>query len=557
MPGMTTDRCFIGVDVGTGSARAGVFDAAGRMLGSARHDIRIWREGADIVEQSSEDIWTACGRAVRVAMAEAGVDAAAIGGVSFDATCSLVLLDRRMRPVAAGPSGDATRNIIVWMDHRAAEQARAINATADPVLAFVGGTISPEMQSPKLLWLKQHLPASFAATANFFDLTDYLTWRATGSLARSVCTVTCKWTYLAHERRWSDGFFRRIGLGEIVDEGYARIGTDIVEPGTALAHGLTETAATDLGLRAGTPVGAGLIDAHAGGVGSIGGRGQDGAPQSPERRIAFIIGTSACAMAVTRTQRFVPGVWGPYYSAMVPGLWLAEAGQSAAGAAIDFLLRSHPAYGAEMQRTAGSLLNTLEAEAVARAGGASDAALLASSVHVLPDFLGNRSPFADPDARAVLAGLPLDESGDGLLRLYVAGLCGLGYGAAQILDALAGQDIKLDTIVMCGGAAKSPLVRQIIADATGLAVVMPETAEPVLLGAAMLGAVASGAFTDIGAAMAAMSRDAATTTPARGNIAEFHAAKRMVFADMQELDRRAREAMAGRIVHWGGEPAGH
>ncbi len=295
------------------------------MLGSARHDIRIWREGADIVEQSSDDIWSACGHAVRTAIAISGVRAEAVGGLSYDATCSLVLLDREMRPVAAGASGDAARNIIVWMDHRAAEQARAINATGDAVLDFVGGTISPEMQTPKLLWLQQHLPRSFAAAAHFFDLTDYLTWRASGSLARSVCTVTCKWTYLAHERRWSDDYFRRIGLSALVDEGYVRIGAEIAEPGTALGHGLTAAAAAEFALLPGTPVGAGLIDAHAGGVGSICGRGQDGAAQSPPNvALRSTSGTSACAMAVTRTQRFVPGVWGPYFSAMVPGLWLAE-----------------------------------------------------------------------------------------------------------------------------------------------------------------------------------------------------------------------------------------
>jgi D-ribulokinase len=123
------DQVFIGVDVGTGSARAGVFTADGRMLGSARQDIRIWREGADIVEQSSDDICDACAHAVRAAMAQAGGGAEAVGGLSFDATCSLMLLDRDMRPVAAGASGDAARNIIVWMDHRATDQARAINAT--------------------------------------------------------------------------------------------------------------------------------------------------------------------------------------------------------------------------------------------------------------------------------------------------------------------------------------------------------------------------------------------------------------------------------------------
>src|ERR1700691_5751379 len=118
-PVRPVDQVFIGVDVGTGSARAGVFSNDGRMLGSARHDIRIWREGADIVEQSSDDIWAACCHAVRAAMAMSGVGAEAVAGLSFDATCSLVLLDREMRPVAAGASGDAARNIIVWMDHRA------------------------------------------------------------------------------------------------------------------------------------------------------------------------------------------------------------------------------------------------------------------------------------------------------------------------------------------------------------------------------------------------------------------------------------------------------
>jgi D-ribulokinase len=111
------------------------------------------------------------------------------------------------------PSGDANRNVIVWMDHRAAGEADEINAGRHDVLRYVGGVISPEMETPKLLWLKRNLPQSFAAAAHFFDLADYLTWRATGSLARSMCTVTCKWTYLAHEQRWDAAYFRAIGLG--------------------------------------------------------------------------------------------------------------------------------------------------------------------------------------------------------------------------------------------------------------------------------------------------------------------------------------------------------
>ena len=93
-----------------------------------------------------------------------------------------------------------------------------------------------------------------------------------------MCTVTCKWNFLAHEKRWSAPYFQRVGLDEFVTENYARIGTDIVAPGSPVGAGLTEAAAHELGLHPQTPVGAALIDAHAGGIGAIGGRMEGGDP---------------------------------------------------------------------------------------------------------------------------------------------------------------------------------------------------------------------------------------------------------------------------------------
>src|SRR3954447_1798391 len=233
-------QAYIGVDVGTSSTRAGVFDETSDLLASARHPIQTWHEPGDIVEQSSADIWRACVSSVRAAMAEAAVPPDMVKGIGFDATCSLVVLDRQGQPLTVSGSGDVKRNVIVWMDHRAIVEARDINATQHDVLRYVGGAISPEMEMPKLLWLKRHLRSSFDAAGHFFDLADYLTFRATGSLARSMCTVTCKWNYLAHETRWSAAYFRRIGLEDFVAEDYARIGTEIVPPGTPLGGGLSQ-----------------------------------------------------------------------------------------------------------------------------------------------------------------------------------------------------------------------------------------------------------------------------------------------------------------------------
>src|SRR5437763_348183 len=264
-------QAFIGIDVGTSSARAGIFDEKGSLLASARHPITVWHEAGGIVEQSSSEIWGACAAAVRTAMEEAELAPSAVRGVGFDATCSLVGLDPTGGPLTVSGSGDERRNVIVWMDHRAVAEAREVNDTRDDVLRYVGGSISPEMEIPKLLWLKRHLPSTYRSAGHFFDLSDYLSFRATRSTARSMCTLACKWNYLAHEQRWSRNYLERVGLGELASDSYAKIGNEIVPPGTPLGAGLTESAASDFGLRQGTPVGASLIDAHAGGVGTIGG----------------------------------------------------------------------------------------------------------------------------------------------------------------------------------------------------------------------------------------------------------------------------------------------
>src|SRR6188768_3585242 len=113
---------YIGIDVGTGSARAGVFDHDGTLLASDKHDIALFLELGEIAEQSSEDIWRAVCASVREALAKSSLAPADIAGIGFDATCSLVVLGPGGAPLPVGRSGDPQRNIIVWMDHRALDQ---------------------------------------------------------------------------------------------------------------------------------------------------------------------------------------------------------------------------------------------------------------------------------------------------------------------------------------------------------------------------------------------------------------------------------------------------
>ncbi|MEO1950891.1 FGGY-family carbohydrate kinase [Thioclava sp.] len=540
---INVSKLFVGVDVGTGSARAGIFDREGTLLGVGKHPLEMWQDDHGHVEQSSAQIWQAVCDAVKGALAASGADPRDVAGIGFDATCSLAVIG----PEGGLPVGDPDapeRDVIVWMDHRARDQAARINAGDHDVLRYVGGRISPEMQTPKLMWLREERPEIYAQAVQFFDLADFLTWKASGALERSACTVTCKWTYLAHEGRWDPDYFHAIGLGDLAEDGFERIGARIVDPGTPLGAGLTEAAAVQMGLTPGTPVAAGLIDAHAGGIGTVAAQGGSG---DPAHCLGYVFGTSSCTMTSTREPAFVPGVWGPYFSAMIPGMWLNEGGQSGAGAAIAQLVQLHPAAKEARERAQAarkSVPEFLADLALEAAGSPSEVVSLADGLHVVPEFLGNRAPFADPDARAVIVGQGMETGLDSLVALYVAGVCGLAYGLRQIIEVQAEHGAPISEISISGGAGAHPVTRQIIADATGRDVVVTRCEEPVLLGAAMLGAVAAEGFDDLQGAMGAMSQVATRFAPAGGAVERLHAARFNAFLTLQSTARSVRETMA-------------
>ena len=523
----------LAVDVGTGSARAGVLDRAGRLLGRAEHPIRMNRPRPEHAEQSTTDIWQAVGHAVRGALAEAGAERAAVKGISFDATCSLVVLDRDGRPVTVSTSGDPEWDTIVWLDHRAVAEAEACTATGHRILDYIGGVMSPEMETPKLLWLKRHLPASWARAGLFFDLADFLTFKASGAPARSQCTVTCKWTYLAHESPgWQRDFFGRLGAKDLLERGAlpeaaSPIGEDLGP--------LTEEAALALGLERSCRVGVGLIDAHAGALGVLGGileRGGD----VPDRHVGLIAGTSTCHMALSATPRHVPGVWGPYFGAVLPGLWLNEGGQSVTGALLDHVVRLHSAGGAPDAAMHARIIDRL---AALRAAQGPD---FAARLHVLPDFHGNRSPLADPHAVGVISGLTMDTSFDGLCQLYYRTALAIALGTRHILQALNGQGYAIDTLHVTGGHTKNPLLMELYADATGCTVVAPQAEDAVLLGTGMVAATAAGLYPDLAAAAAGMARPGRERRPDPAQAARFDRDWR-VFLRMHE-QRRELDAIA-------------
>jgi FGGY-family pentulose kinase len=252
-------------------------------------------------------------------------------------------------------------------------------------------------------------------------------------------------------------------------------------------------------------------------------------------------------MAVSRDPKFVPGVWGPYWSAMVPGLWLTEGGQSATGSLIDYALENHAAWpklhqlATESGQSVYEVINR-EVARLASDAGLTDPALLTRNLHVFDGHLGNRSPFADPRARGLVDGLGLDTSLESLAVLYLATVQSIAYGTRAILDALNAQGYRITRIYAVGGGTKNPLWLQQHADITGAEIYLPEESEAVLLGAAILGAVAGGVYPDIPSAMRAMCRSGSVIIPTVA-MAEYHAAKYAIYGELYAQQKARRERM--------------
>nr|KAF6378085.1 FGGY carbohydrate kinase domain containing [Myotis myotis] len=507
MPGGDQEpgRYYVGVDVGTGSVRAALVDQRGTLLAFADQAINKWEPQFNHHEQSSEDIWAAC--CIVTKKVVQGINLNQIRGLGFDATCSLVVLDKQFRPLPVNHEGDSHRNIIMWLDHRAVSQVHRINNTKHSVLQYVGGVMSVEMQAPKLLWLKENLRETcWDKAGHFFDLPDFLSWKATGVTARSLCSLVCKWTYSA-EKGWDDSFWKMIGLEDFVSDNYSKIGvigTDV------RGHGLA----------------------------------CEGQPVTS--RLAVICGTSSCHMGISKDPIFVPGVWGPYFSAMVPGFWLNEGGQSVTGKLIDHMVQGHAAF-PELQAKATARCQSIYAYLNSHLDlikKAQPVGFLTVDLHVWPDFHGNRSPLADLTLKGMVTGLKLSQDLDDLAILYLATVQAIAFGTRFIIEAMEAAGHSISTLFLCGGLSKNPLFVQMHADITGMPVVLSQEVESVLVGAAILGACASGDFTSVQEAMARMSKVGRVVFP-RLEDKRYYDKKYQVFLKLVEHQKEYTAIMKG------------
>ncbi|TAQ91534.1 hypothetical protein B7494_g153 [Chlorociboria aeruginascens] len=543
---------YIGIDVGTGSARACIIDGSGDIKALATENIGLWQPENGYYEQSTTDIWRCICLCVHRVLDQHNIDPTTIRGIGFDATCSLAVFSTDTdEPVpVTGPNFENDgndRNVILWLDHRPIEETDKINATKHNLLRYVGGKMSIEMEIPKMLWLKNHMPPELFDRCKFYDLVDALTHLATGNENRSFCSTVCKQGYVpvgvdGSAKGWQEDFYEEIGLGDLIKDNYKRLGGVDGVNGNFMSAGelvgtLSEKASHALGLPAGIAVGSGVIDAYAGWVGTVGAKVNLGADQLDSHvpkndftqafsRLAAVAGTSTCHLAMSKDAVFVDGVWGPYRDCLLPNYWMAEGGQSATGELLKHVLETHPAYNetvsmAESYNT--SIYDYLNShlEEMKEKQNAPSISYLGRHFFFYGDFWGNRSPIANPNMKGSVIGLSNDKSMDGLALYYYGTLEFIAMQTRQIIETMNEAGHSITSIFMSGSQCQNKILMEYMATICAMPVLIPRYVHAAVVhGAAMLGAKAAsadkdGKTEDLWSIMDRMSKPGKITRPSK------------------------------------------
>ena len=557
-------KYFLGVDVGTSSVRVGIFNENGEYLDHKTESINVYNFKPNFYEQSSNEIIEKIILCINFIVKKYNASSS-IQSIGFDATCSLVVLDEKFESLCISPSGRNDVDIIMWMDHRAIKQADFINSTNYDGLKFVGGTISPEMDPPKILWLKQNMKETFNKAKHFFSLPDFLVWKFTNKDVRSVCSATCKWLFRSDYdvKKWDPEFWKKVGLDELINNNFDIIGSRVEKPLTFCDDLIiSKDIASKASLNNNVKIGVSMIDAHAGGIGGICLtygylKAKNVMEVSASDILVLVSGTSSCFMASSVEPKFIEGVWGPYNEAMIPNMWLNEGGQSASGKLLDHLITTHPAYEQLMTRVNEAsldsyydLLNNYIID-LAKSKSFDNISYLAKDVHVYPDFHGNRSPLSDPSMKGQITGLSFDVSLENLACMYIAAVQAIVYQTRHIIECMNSKGMKFKVISIIGGLIQNSTYCQMVCDVCNIPVLVQNKINTsVIFGSAILGAsncsdLQNSSFDHIMQAFSRSNSNALDCTMLNPNtsIKKFHDKKYAVYKQMIEDQLRYNNMM--------------
>ncbi|NKN38174.1 xylulose kinase [Agrobacterium sp. a22-2] len=451
----------IGLDCGTGGARAMVCDLDGRVLATASRDYATTFPRPGWATQSPAEWWQAACGAVREAVERSGVSIGQVAAICADGTSSTLVM--------LGENGEPLADAILWMDNRASPQARRIEQSGHPALRRSRAGVSAETAIPKILWLRDNDPDLFRQTRWFMELADYIALRLSNRLTLGQNHTINRWFFDPRRGGWPEDFFEAIGLAGIT----TRFPDHMPILGAPIGL-LSAEAAAALGLTTETLVVCGGTDAYVATV---------GLNTLRPGETALITGTSHLVLPTVDDDVEIAGLFGPHPDCVAPGCFVMEGGQVSSGAVLrwwhDLFQDASPGRIEDMIRAAQTV------------------PLGANGLMALDFWQGNRNPYTDYDLQGAIWGMTLKHSRADITRALLESVC---MGTANILGCMERHGVAVRSMTAAGAALRSPFWLQMHADTAGVKLRIPEVGEATAFGAAIAAAVGVGAYGSLQAA---------------------------------------------------------
>ncbi|RZN34476.1 FGGY family carbohydrate kinase [Bradyrhizobium sp. Leo121] len=471
---MTATDVFVGVDAGTTGAKVALFDGAGNELGSGYSDYPCIYPHPGWIEQDVEDVWRGICKASRTARAQANVRDELIRSVGLSSQRgTFILLDEQYRPLAP---------CVLWNDSRAKdmEPLLAERLGMDRFRSITGMPISGSWSIAKLAWLVRHRPDLMRRVRHVCNGQEFFLYRlGADRLESDPSSLTLNGMLDIRSLDWSKDV---IEAAELNPSLFPTVG----KPASPVGK-LSRQSAQQLGLPAGTPVCRGGGDQQCAAV---------GAGVTKQGLAEVTIGTAAMMVAHLDSPDLVTGS-APYVGGhAVPSKWDAEGGAFSIGSCLKWW-RDH--FG-QLERAQAAEQGANVYDLIVESAQASPPGSRGVVFH--PFFAGQVTPYYDAMARGAFLGLGLDHDRSCLVRAMLEGCaCEVRF----MVDGMA-RDLKggISELRMTGGGARSRPLMEIHASVLGRPIVLLRNRECTVLGAALLGAVASGHFADVDEAVQAM-----------------------------------------------------
>lgn len=467
--------CLLGIDYGTGGAKACIIDTQGQVLGFGFKEYPFFHDKPGWSEHDPALYWSIACELIQSCLAQARIDPKEICGVAVSSALpSMVIVDRQHNPIHRAYN---------LMDRRAVEQVRWLKEHVGEkhILQLTGNRLEDHPSLVNLLWEKQNRPDSFARIWKALTIDGFITLKLTGKpVANYGAAAFYGVAYDLLGERFDEALLAEIGIDPAILPPLAR--------SEAIIGEVTSEAASATGLAAGTPVTAGQVDFNASCI---------AAGITAEGDIMSNLGTVGNFGVVHKSREFIFSEIGLSminlaFTIDSANTYITIPSTTTGGQSIRYLRDQFSQYEVEVERVLGTssydLLN-LQAEKVPPGS---------DGLIILPYLMGERTPIWDTQARGVVFGLSLNHTKGHLVRAMMEAVAYALYDSYQLI-LQSGLPINYPLVLNEGGAV-SKLWRQIITDVFNTPTVLVKRRTGAPFGDAILAGVATGVFKDFGVA---------------------------------------------------------